>query len=68
MDKTKIIRLAKRFLRASIAGSIATMIIVLPFQGNTWDDIQMWLGSLFLAGFVGGLTGLIMAIDKYFRN
>jgi len=61
-------RILFRFIRAFLAGAISTMIVVLPFSGSSWGEIRIWLGSLVFAGLIGGITGLIMAADKYFRH
>ncbi len=56
-----------RFLRAFATGAIATMSTVLIFSGNSWGDVGTWLSALALSGLIGGIAGLIQAIDKYFR-
>lgn len=68
MDKALIKRLAMRFLRTFLAGATATMVTLAPFQGNDWSDVRMWLGSLVLAGFVGGISGILVAANKGYRD
>ncbi len=59
--------IAFRFLRAFVAGAVATMSTVLIFSGNSWGDVSVWLTGLALSGLVGGVTGLIQATDKFLR-
>jgi hypothetical protein len=58
-----------RFVRAFVAGAVATMIAVVPVASNSnWQDLKVWLSALALAGIVGGINGTILAIDKYIRS
>lgn len=57
-----------RFIRAFIAGAAAQMALILVFNGSTWEDVTNWLMALGISAIVGGITGLIMAVDKYFRG
>lgn len=63
---TAVKSLLLRFIRAFIAGAVSTMVTTLTFTGN-WNDLNAWLSSLALGGIVGGISGLLMAIDKYLR-
>jgi len=63
--KTKSVVL--RFLRAFVAGAASTMVTVVPLTGG-WKELGVWLSSLALAGIIGGITGCLMAADKYFRS
>lgn len=56
-----------RFVRAFLAGAAATMVVVVPMSGG-WKELQSWLGALALAGIVGGISGVIQAMDKYYRS
>ena len=60
--------LAFRFLRGFIAGAVATMATMTPSIIASWRDLGIWLAALSLAGIVGGITGGILAIDKYVRS
>lgn len=60
--------LALRFLRSFLAGAVATMSVALVFSGSNWGDVADWLGALALAGFVGGVSGVIQAADKFLRT
>lgn len=58
-----------RFLRAFVAGAVATMLTVVPMAANSgWKDLGTWLSALALAGIVGGVTGVLMATDKALRS
>jgi len=56
-----------RFVRAFVAGAVATMATTLTFSGG-WKELGMWLSALALGAIVGGITGVIQALDKYFRS
>lgn len=61
--------LVARFLRAFGAGASASMIALLTCTNcNNWSDVQTWLSALTISGVIGGISGLIMAVDKYFRS
>lgn len=57
-----------RFVRAFLAGAVANMAVMLPFTGNSWKEVGMWIAILTMSGCVGGISGCIMAGDKYFRG
>lgn len=68
MEESNLIKsILWRFVRAFIAGAVSTMVILMPFSANSWTEMQTWLMALALAGSVGGISGLIQGIDKYFR-
>ena len=71
MNKEKIKTLAWRLGKGFLAGAISTMAVVIPTlqysSDVTWTDLGMWVGSLSLAGIIGGLTGLILVADKMRR-
>ena len=56
-----------RFVRAFVAGAVSTMVVVVPLSGS-WGELKTWLSALALAGLVGGINGLIQAIDKWARS
>ena len=66
MDKV-IKSVILRFVRAFIAGAVATMLTVVPLTG-TWNELKTWLSALSLAGIVGGISGVLQATDKYLRS
>ena len=53
-------------IRGFLAGFFATAItVVVPAIGNL-SQLGEWLFALALAGAVGGIVGLIQALNKYF--
>lgn len=56
-----------RFIRAFVAGAVSVMITVVPMSSLGWNNLKTWLSALILAGIVGGISGVIMAADKYLR-
>jgi len=67
MTKALLKSVSLRFLRAFLAGAVSNLIILAPFSGNSWKDVGTWIAALTLSATVGGVTGVIMAADKYFR-
>jgi hypothetical protein len=62
--KSILLRLVRGFF-AGFFGTTATMVI---FAGSSVDDLGEWLFLLGIAGIAGGIGGLILAGDKYFRS
>jgi hypothetical protein len=56
-----------RFLRGFAAGALAAMAPIVITNVNSWANVGVWMNSLALAGVVGGVAGLILAIDKWVR-
>jgi len=61
-------RLLLRFVRGFVAGFCGTAISIGAFTGNQWRDLGIWLAFLSMSGLAGGITGGILAVDKYFRE
>ena len=61
--KTKAV--LKRFAKGFISGAVTTMALVPVISPASFKDIQIWLVALALAGIVGGVNGLILAIQKW---
>ena len=58
--------LLKRFLRGFVAGAVATTTtIVITFRD--WSDVPTVLSMIGLVGLAGGITGGLLALDKYVR-
>jgi len=57
-----------RFLRGFIAGFVATALTVIAPNITTIPQLGNWLYALLVAGIVGGITGGLLAIDKWFRD
>lgn len=68
MDTQLLKRVLWRFVRGGIAGAVSTMVILLPLSATNWRDVGVVLASLGMAGTIGGISGLILAMDKYFRD
>lgn len=68
MTKQLFIRLCWRFGRAFLAGAVGTMATLAGFTGSSWKDLGVWLAALGMAAIVGGIAGLIQALDLYLRN
>ena len=56
-----------RFARGFFAGAVSTMVTVTSTGVGTFADLKTFLGVLALAGIMGGITGSLLALDKYFR-
>ena len=57
-----------RFIRGFVSGAISAMVVIAPNSMNDWSDLSTWLGALSLAGIFGGITGVLLAMDKYIRD
>lgn len=57
-----------RFIRGFISGAVGTMVAIAPFSGQSLHDLGSWLFVLGIIGIAGGVTGGIMALDKYSRS
>ncbi len=67
---TKFISIAKRFLKAFLAGffSVVAVAYIAQFQSiGTWADLGSAIQTLTLAGTVGGLGGVFLAAEKWFN-
>lgn len=56
-----------RFLRGAGASAVASMVMIQVSGVNSFEDVETFLKALIIAGFVGGVTGGLMALDKYLR-
>jgi small-conductance mechanosensitive channel len=66
MDET-IKSILLRFARGFISGAVASMAVVVPVSTGDWSSLLTYLNMLGLAISFGGITGLILAIDKWIR-
>lgn len=57
----------KRFIRAFLAGFVASASIIAPGMVTNWRDLSGWLTAIAIAGVIGGVNGLLQAIDKAVR-
>jgi uncharacterized membrane protein len=65
MEKFKVI--LYRFVRGFVASAVSAMILVIPNSTTSWQDFQTWTTALAIAGMFGGMTGALLALDKFFR-
>lgn len=56
-----------RFIRAFIAGAAASMVIILPVNIHDLTTLRVWIMALGISGAVGGISGVIQALDKAYR-
>lgn len=56
-----------RFVRGFLAGAVSTMVTVGAINVQSLHDLASWLGVLGLSAIVGGITGGILAVDKFMR-
>lgn len=56
-----------RFARGFVAGAIASLGTISLTTVGTWHDLSSALTALAYSLAVGGITGGLMALDKYLR-
>lgn len=56
-----------RFLRGFVAGAVGAMAPI-GFVAAKWGDVITGLSVLGLVGLSGGVTGGLLALDKYIRE
>jgi len=61
----KVIAVFKRLLKGLIAGGVAAMALVPLVLPNTWSGFLPTFNTLGIAFAFGGLTGLILALQKW---
>jgi len=54
-----------RFLKGAIASAITSMGVVSISQPSVWGEFSTILSSLAIAGVYGGITGLLLALQKW---
>lgn len=62
-QKTKSVLM--RFLKGTISGAVSSMTLVSLATPVVWSDFKAILFSLAIAGVFGGLTGLLLALEKW---
>lgn len=65
-NKAKMV--AMRFARGFVAGACGSMVVMTGQGIMTWSDLSSWISALTIAGITGGVTGGLMALDKYLRS
>ena len=61
-------RILLRGLRAFVAGALGSMVLVAPTAVDSWDHLAGWLSALSISAIIGGVTGVFMALDKWYRS
>jgi hypothetical protein len=65
-------RVFKRGLRGFAAGAFSSMAAIVGVVGSEniseLKDLSNWVSILTFAGVTGGITGAVLAIDKYWRS
>jgi hypothetical protein len=64
-NMTKFKAIIQRFLKGIIAGAVASMLMVSITQPTAWVDFNSLLNSLGLACAFGGITGFLLALQKW---
>jgi hypothetical protein len=59
--------IGKRFLRGFLAGAVSTMATV-TIMATNFRELGQVLAALGLSAIIGGLTGGILALDKWARS
>lgn len=67
MDYNYVKGIGLRFLRGFAAGAIGTMAPI-GIVTAKWGDVITGLSVLALVGLSGGITGGLLALDKYIRE
>lgn len=62
--KTKLERIALRFVKAFIAGFITSIGLITVENIHVWSDLGNVLNAIALSGVIGGINGVIMAAEK----
>lgn len=65
---TYIKRILLRFVRGTLATTVAFMLPIIPQNFSDVADIKIWLSQLAFAGFVGIISGVVLALDKAVRD
>lgn len=63
--KFKVI--ATRFSKVFIAGFFSTAAVISLQSAASWSDLGTALNALLLAGVIGGISGVLVAGEKWYR-
>ena len=66
MPSLKVRSIINRFLKAFISGALSAMGLITIAMPQNWTEVPILLSMLALAGMYGGLTGVIMAGQKWY--
>ena len=71
MDKVQStefwIAIFNRFGRAFITGALTGMAIISIGDISTWTDLGATLNAMLVSAVIGGINGVLMAVDKAVR-
>lgn len=68
MELTSIWIVVKRFVKGFISGAVSAMIAFYTTGSiNNWSEFSEWIMALAFAGTIGGIGGLLLALDKFFN-
>ena len=56
-----------RFLRGAVAGGVSSMVVTIPANVSSLDELVVWLHILLIAGLFGSISGGLLALDKLYR-
>lgn len=62
---TEIKSVLKRLLKGFIAGAVGSMSIIVIASPANFNEIAILLKALLLAGVGGGISGLLLALQKW---
>ena len=54
-----------RFLKAFIAGSLSTAVLITVTDPTNWQEVSYAFAALATSMMVGGINGVIMAAQKW---
>ena len=56
-----------RFIRAFVAGAITSISLLSAADISSWTDLSRATSNLILSAVIGGMNGVLMAVDKLYR-
>lgn len=59
---------ALRAVRAFITGALSAITVITVANVHVWSDLIAWVNMLGLAAVVGGINGVLMGADKWWRS
>ena len=59
--------MTERFVRAFISGALAIAVPIELANIKDWNDLKIQVGLLMISLVVGGINGVLMAVDKGLR-
>lgn len=69
MNISLIEQMTWRFIRAGLSSAFSTAATITYFAGvQTWEQFTTASSALALSLIIGFISGIIMAIDKYFTG